>query len=75
LVKSANWSVNKIKLDSKDCYPVLVIAIDVSSPFLRLNFLGGNGFLAVNLCAVYLGKPKPNPQRKTILKMLMDWLG
>jgi len=46
--------INKIKLDYEGLYIVLVIAIMFFS-FSATDFIGGNGFLAVYLCALYLG--------------------
>ncbi|MTI20602.1 potassium/proton antiporter [Fulvivirga sp. RKSG066] len=47
-------SINKIKLGFEGLYPVLVIAIMLIT-FSVTDAMGGNGFLAVYLCAVYLG--------------------
>jgi potassium/hydrogen antiporter len=46
--------INKIKLDFEGLYTVLIIAIMLFT-FSFTDFLGGNGFLAVYLCAIYLG--------------------
>ena len=46
--------INGIKLDYEGLYIVLVIAIMFLS-FAATDFIGGNGFLAVYLCAIYLG--------------------
>lgn len=46
--------INRIKLDYEGLYIVLVIAI-MFFTFSATNFIGGNGFLAVYLSAVYLG--------------------
>jgi len=46
--------INGIKLDFEGLYIVLVIAIMFFS-FSATDFVGGNGFLAVYICAVYLG--------------------
>jgi potassium/hydrogen antiporter len=46
--------INRIKLDYEGLYTVLVIAIMFFS-FSFTDFIGGNGFLAVYLCAIYLG--------------------
>ncbi len=46
--------INKIKLDYEGLYTVLIIAI-MFFTFSFTNFLGGNGFLAIYLCAIYLG--------------------
>lgn len=46
--------INGIKLDFEGLYIVLIIAI-VFFSFSATDFVGGNGFLAVYICAVYLG--------------------
>lgn len=46
--------INKIKLDYEGLYTVLILAIMMFT-FSFTDFIGGNGFLAVYLCAIYLG--------------------
>lgn len=46
--------INRIQLDYEGLYIVLVIAI-MFFTFSATNFIGGNGFLAIYICAVYLG--------------------
>ncbi|MDZ7608947.1 MAG: cation:proton antiporter [Cyclobacteriaceae bacterium] len=46
--------INKIRLDYEGLYIVLVIAIMFFS-FSATDFIGGNGFLAVYICVVFLG--------------------
>src|SRR5690606_49266 len=46
--------INRIKLDFEGLYPVLVITL-MFITFSATDFLGGNGFLAIYICAVYLG--------------------
>ncbi|MDB5262630.1 MAG: antiporter [Adhaeribacter sp.] len=46
--------INKIKLNFDGLYPVLVIAL-MFLTFSATDFIGGNGFLAVYLSAVFLG--------------------
>jgi potassium/hydrogen antiporter len=66
--------INKIKLDFEGLYPVLVIAI-MFITFSATDFIGGNGFLAIYICAVYLGN-QDLIHKKTILKMYdgLAWL-
>lgn len=66
--------INKIKLDFEGLYSVLVIAL-MYITFSATDFIGGNGFLAVYLCAVYLGN-QDLIHKKTILKMFdgLAWL-
>ncbi|MEQ8360633.1 MAG: potassium/proton antiporter [Cytophagales bacterium] len=66
--------INKIKLDFEGLYPVLVIAL-MFITFSATDFIGGNGFLAIYICAVYLGN-QDLIHKKTILKMFdgLAWL-
>jgi cell volume regulation protein A len=61
-------------LDFEGLYPVLVIAL-MFITFSATDFLGGNGFLAIYICAVYLGN-QDLIHKKTILKMYdgLAWL-
>lgn len=58
--------INKISLDYEGLYPVLVIAL-MFIVFSTTDYVGGNGFLAVYICAVYLGNHELI-HKKTILK-------
>lgn len=66
--------INRIQLDFEGLYPVLVIAL-MFITFSATDFLGGNGFLAIYICAVYLGN-QDLIHKKTILKMYdgLAWL-
>lgn len=63
--KLSKTVINSIKLDYEGLYTVLVMAIMFFS-FSATNFLGGNGFLAVYLCAVYLGNQELIHKKKII---------
>lgn len=67
-------TINRIKLDYEGLYPVLAIAI-MFITFSATDFIGGNGFLAIYICAVYLGN-KDLIHKKAILKMYdgLAWL-
>ena len=65
--KLSKFIINKIKLDFEGLYPVLVIAL-MFITFSATDFVGGNGFLAIYICAVYLGN-QDLIHKKTILKM------
>lgn len=54
LGKTATWVINKIKLDYEGLYIVLGIAIMFFS-FSFTDFIGGNGFLAVYISAIFIG--------------------
>jgi cell volume regulation protein A len=71
---SSKYIINKIKLDFEGLYPVLVIAL-MFITFSATDFIGGNGFLAIYICAVYLGN-QDLIHKKTILKMFdgLAWL-
>lgn len=70
----SKFIINKIKLDFEGLYPVLVISL-MFITFSATDFVGGNGFLAIYICAVYLGNQELI-HKKTIFKMYdgMAWL-
>ncbi|WP_055444998.1 potassium/proton antiporter [Lacinutrix himadriensis] len=70
----SKYIINKIKLDFEGLYPVLVIAL-MFITFSATDFVGGNGFLSIYICAVYLGN-QDLIHKKTILKMFdgLAWL-
>jgi potassium/hydrogen antiporter len=74
LGKLSTLAINRIKLDFEGLYPVLVIAL-MFLTFSITNFIGGNGFLAIYICAVYLGNQELI-HKKTILRMFdgLAWL-
>jgi len=66
--------INKIDLDFEGLYSVLVIAL-MFITFSATDFVGGNGFLAIYISAVYLGNQEII-HKKSILKMYdgLAWL-
>lgn len=66
--------INRIKLDFEGLYPVLVIAL-MFITFSATDFVGGNGFLAIYICAVFLGN-QDLIHKKTIYKVYdgLAWL-
>ncbi len=70
----SKYIINNIKLGYEGLYPVLVIAL-MFITFSATDSLGGNGFLAIYICAVYLGN-QDLIHKKTILKMYdgLAWL-
>ena len=52
--KASHWLINNIRLNSDGLYPVLVLGLAMFT-YSATDFLGGNGFLAIYLCAVILG--------------------
>lgn len=67
-------TINRINLDFEGLYPVLAIAL-MFITFSATDFVGGNGFLAIYICAVYLGN-QDLIHKKTILRMYdgLAWL-
>ncbi len=72
--KLSKLIINKIKLGFEGLYPVLVISL-MFITFSATDFVGGNGFLAIYICAVYLGN-QDLIHKKTIMKMYdgLAWL-
>ena len=72
--KLSKFVINRIRLDFEGLYPVLVIAL-MFITFSATDFVGGNGFLAIYICAVYLGN-QDLIHKKTIIKMYdgLAWL-
>lgn len=70
----SRWIINSIKLDFEGLYSVLVIAL-MFITFSATDFVGGNGFLAIYICAVYLGNQELI-HKKSILQMFdgLAWL-
>lgn len=70
----SKYIINKISLDFDGLYPVLVIAL-IFITYSLTDFLGGNGFLAVYICAVYLGNQQLI-HKKSILQVFdgLAWL-
>lgn len=65
LGKISKILINEIKLDYEGLYIALVIAIMFFS-FSATDFVGGNGFLAVYVCAIYLGNQDLIHKKKII---------
>ena len=72
--KLSKLIINKISLDFEGLYPILVIAL-MFLTFSATDAIGGNGFLAIYFCAVYLGN-QDLIHKKAILKMFdgLAWL-
>ena len=66
--------INRIKLGYEGLYPVLVIAL-MFITFSATDAVGGNGFLAIYVCAVYLGN-QDIIHKNSILQMYdgLAWL-
>ncbi|MFD0976339.1 potassium/proton antiporter [Salinimicrobium gaetbulicola] len=72
--KLSKMAINRITLDFEGLYPVLGIAL-MFVTFSATDFLGGNGFLAVYLSAVYLGN-QDLIHKRTIMRFFdgLAWL-
>jgi len=66
--------INRIRLDFEGLYPVLTIAL-MFITFSATDAIGGNGFLAIYICSVYLGNQNLI-HKKTIMRMFdgLAWL-
>ena len=74
LGKASRYLINMIKLGFEGLYPVLMIGI-MFFIFSITDFLGGNGFLAIYISAVYLGNQELI-HKKSIIKFFdgFAWL-
>ena len=72
--KISHRIINKIHLSFEGLYPVLVIVL-MFITFSATDMLGGNGFLAIYVCAVYLGNQN-FIHKGSVLKMFdgLAWL-
>jgi len=52
--RASHWIINNIKLGSEGLYPVLMLGLAMFT-YSATDFIGGNGFLAIYLCALVLG--------------------
>ncbi|HMO61489.1 MAG TPA: potassium/proton antiporter [Ferruginibacter sp.] len=52
--KATIWLINNIRLNADGLYPVMILALAMFT-YSATDFVGGNGFLAIYLCAVLLG--------------------
>lgn len=70
----SKYIINSINLDFEGLYPVLVIAL-MFITFSVTDYVGGNGFLAIYICAVYLGN-QDLIHKRTIMQVFdgMAWL-
>jgi cell volume regulation protein A len=52
--RASIWIINRIQLETEGLYPVLTLALAIFT-YSFTHVLGGNGFLAIYLCAVIIG--------------------
>ncbi|MAZ29348.1 MAG: potassium/proton antiporter [Cytophagaceae bacterium] len=69
--KLSKLVINKINISFEGLYPVIVIAL-MFITFSVTGVLGGNGFLAIYICAVYLGNQ--SLIHKNTIKQMFDGL-
>jgi cell volume regulation protein A len=63
--KASVWLVNNIQLDTEGLYPVLTLGLAIFT-YSVTHAIGGNGFLAIYLCAVIMGNSKMVHKRSLI---------
>lgn len=59
------WLVNNIKLETEGLYPVLTLGLAIFT-YSVTHSIGGNGFLAIYLCAVIMGNSRMVHKRSLI---------
>lgn len=59
------WVINNIKLETEGLYPVLTLGLALFT-YSITNYLDGNGFLAIYLCAVIMGNSNMVHRRSLI---------
>jgi potassium/hydrogen antiporter len=52
--KASVWMINNIKLETEGLYPVLTLGLAMFT-YSVTHAIGGNGFLAIYLCAIIIG--------------------
>jgi len=55
--KGSVWLINRIKLQTEGLYPVLTVALTMFT-YSFTHYVGGNGFLAIYLCALIIGNSR-----------------
>lgn len=63
--KASVWMINHIKLETEGLYPVLTLGLAVFT-YSFTDFIGGNGFLAIYVCAVIMGNSNMVKRRSLI---------
>jgi potassium/hydrogen antiporter len=63
--KASVWLVNHISLETEGLYPVLTLGLAIFT-YSFTHFVGGNGFLAIYLCAVVMGNSSMVKRRSLI---------
>ncbi len=63
--KASVWLVNHIHLETEGLYPVLTLGLAIFT-YSFTQFIGGNGFLAIYLCALVMGNSNMVRRRSLI---------
>jgi cell volume regulation protein A len=63
--RSSVWLINNIKLETEGLYPVLTLGLAIFT-YSVTHAIGGNGFLAIYLCAVIMGNSNMVHKRSLI---------
>ena len=63
--KASVWLVNNIALETEGLYPVLTLGLAIFT-YSFTHFIGGNGFLAIYLCAIIMGNSSMVKRRSLI---------
>jgi cell volume regulation protein A len=63
--RSSVWLVNNIKLETEGLYPVLTLGLAIFT-YSATHAIGGNGFLAIYLCALIMGNSNMVHKRSLI---------
>jgi cell volume regulation protein A len=63
--KGSVWLINNIKLETEGLYPVLTLGLAMFT-YSVTHAIGGNGFLAIYLCAVIIGNSNMVHKRSLI---------
>jgi cell volume regulation protein A len=63
--KGSVWLVNNINLESEGLYPVLTLGLAIFT-YSVTHAIGGNGFLAIYLCAIIMGNSNMIHRRSLI---------
>ena len=71
----ARWLLTRIHLQSSPLYSILILSIVLFSNGAA-SFIGGNGLLALYVCAIIIGNTKDLPSRKEVLMFFdgITWL-
>jgi cell volume regulation protein A len=71
----ARWLISRIHLQSSPLYAILILSIALFANGAA-SFIGGNGLLALYVCAIIIGNTKEMPARKEVLIFfeVITWL-